>query len=782
MDPETRFPDQIEAPPRSVLSLAEAAEWSETWIGGKAAKLARLAQSGVRVPNGFCITSVAYEHFVRAGGLVRVIQSELGRKPLDQMRWEELWDAALRLRSVFIGTPIPAAIRRQILDALWEIGVRRAVAVRSSAPGEDSAARSYAGLHESYLNVVGGEAVLDAVRLVWASLWSDAALLYRRELALDPLHSRMAVLVQSMVDEDRSGVAFGRDPRDARRDTAIVEAVPGPCSDLVDGLVDPDRWILERSSGAVLDWQPGERGYGDLEPPLLGARDLQGLHQALLRVESFFGWPPDIEWTGRADGLTLLQARPITALSISGSTSAESTVEGAAAEAKDERAWYLSLRPGMQRLKALRERVADQLIPQLMAKGRQLAAQEIEDLDDAQLAQTVDERRALLEKWRNIYRDEFIPFAHGVRQLATYYNDAVRPVDPYEFVGLLQGDGMLATQRNRALADLAAQLVENEPLWDEVRQIAHARRGKDDQVMGRLRDIPGGVAFATTLNRLQSSLLDVAYDGERLSGRLDLLLGTIDELARVQESGQETQPSGPGRETVASLEQRLWAAVGAERREEAEEVLSTARLSWRLRDDDNLLLGRLESQLLRAVHLAAQRLHDAGRLHTLDGVGEAAAPIVIRALLDPSGEPIDLPVEAPPVPDTAAVQSGESARQLVGQPASSGIATGRVRCIRGVEDLGRFRAGEVLVCDAIQPVMTHLVPLACAVVERRGGMLIHGAIIARELGIPCVNGIPRVVEVLEDGELLTVDGYLGIVTVGPPEFELEGVSYREDSV
>jgi pyruvate,water dikinase len=98
-----------------------------------------------------------------------------------------------------------------------------------------------------------------------------------------------------------------------------------------------------------------------------------------------------------------------------------------------------------------------------------------------------------------------------------------------------------------------------------------------------------------------------------------------------------------------------------------------------------------------------------------------------------------------------------------------------VRVVRNTEDLGRFQAGEVLVCDAIQPTMTHLVPLACAVVERRGGMLIHGAIIARELGIPCANGIPHATELLRVGDIVTVDGYLGIVTVGPPEFELEGV-------
>jgi pyruvate,water dikinase len=101
------------------------------------------------------------------------------------------------------------------------------------------------------------------------------------------------------------------------------------------------------------------------------------------------------------------------------------------------------------------------------------------------------------------------------------------------------------------------------------------------------------------------------------------------------------------------------------------------------------------------------------------------------------------------------------------------LGKGRARCIRSPEDLGRFEAGDILVCDAIQPTMTHLVPLASGIVERRGGMLIHGAIIARELGIPCVNGIRDAVDVLQNGEMLTVDGYLGIVTVGEAVLDLE---------
>jgi pyruvate,water dikinase len=763
--------------PRYIVSLAQAADLQERMIGGKAAKLARLRQAGVRVPDGFCLTSAAYERFVQEGDLVPVIQMELGRKPLDQMRWEEIWDAALRLRSVFLNTPIPTELVEGIRAALERLGLDRAMAVRSSAPGEDSAQRSFAGLHESYTDVVGLENVLDAVRLVWTSLWSDAALLYRRELSLDPARSRMAVLVQAMIDQDRSGVAFGRDPRDARRDVALVEAVPGPCRDLVDGAVDPDRWVLRRSSGEVLEWRPGERQESEPSAPLLSPQDLRSLYRALARVESFFGWPPDIEWTGRAEQLTLLQARPITT---------------ASTEPEDQRGWYLSLRPGLRRLRELRERVAWTLIPQLEALGRQFAAEPIEQYDDRRLARSIQAREAAVQKWTEIYWDEFIPFAHGVRQLATYYNDAVRPSDPYEFVGLLKGQQMLATMRNEAMADLARLLRENERLYEAVRDAAaHLAPDSGPEqsarswpgILDRLRVLPGGEVLVEALEALQETFLDVAYDEERLADRPDLLLPTLVEMARTREGehtpgfGIERREAVPLRAPdVAELEQRLWDAVGAGRRAEAKEVLAIARLSWRLRDDDNVLLGRVESQLLRAVRLGGERLCAAGRLQHVDRVDSDSALLLADALLDPSGGSIELPRPVKAAKEARPAEGGASPRQLVGQPASPGMATGQARCVRTVKDLGQFQVGEVLVCDAIQPTMTHLVPLASAVVERRGGMLIHGAIIARELGIPCVNGIARAVEVLHNGDLLTVDGYLGIVTVGAPEFEMEKVS------
>jgi len=333
-----------------VIPLAQAANNDERWIGGKAAKLAQLARAGFRVPTGFIITTRAYEHFVSDQDLTSLIRMELGRKPFASMRLGGDLGRGPAHPLGFPDGPHPPALAQTIATAVEALGAGKRLAVRSSAR-RGFRQRSFAGLHESVVGIVGAEAVLDAVRVVWASLWSDAALLYRHELGLDPAHSRMAVVVQEMIDQDRSGVAFGRDPREPGRDHAVVEAVRDPAPTWWTAWSTPDRWILDRSSGEVVEWRPGQRE-GELGGPILGNGDLSNLHQMLLRVESLFHWPPDTEWTGRREQFALLQARPIT------------TALPPAGERADQRGWYLSLRPGRRRLSTLAARVAGQLIPE----------------------------------------------------------------------------------------------------------------------------------------------------------------------------------------------------------------------------------------------------------------------------------------------------------------------------------------------------------------------------------------------------------------------------------
>ncbi len=726
------------------ISLAEITAADEKLIGGKAFQLSRLSTSGYKIPRGFVITVNAYRDFVGFNRLQEKIAFELGRKRFADMRWEEMWDAALRIRSAFMAGEYPNDLKNAIINQAKSLDLSKKLVARSSSPKEDSASASFAGLHESIIGIKTVSDLLKAIKQVWASLWSDAALLYQRELGLNPMSSTMAVVVQELIQEPVSGVAFGLDPRNPESNQSLIEAVPGLCENLVDGSIDPDRWTLDNHSGKLINHRKGERvPYREL----LDIADIRQIFAMVTNLENIFGWHADTEWTGTKNNFTLLQARPIT------------TTE----EENEEKAYYLTLRPGQKRLKDLARKVAGELIPELESLGNRMAAEPIEQLDDKTLSEKLLEWHQYLIDWKEIYKEYFIPFAHGVRHLAAFYNDEVQPEDPYEFVGLLKGQKMIAGDRNQKIVDLAKHLISTPGLKMELQTLLEESK-KWDSIEVALGKTKVGRVFLANFNNLMTNYMDVSYKQERLSHQPLILLNNILEIANPGIIKQETA----GKNTKM-LEEKLFKAVGLEKIDEAKEILKIGRLSWQLRDDDNLLIGKVESQVLKALNLSVVKLKQENRLLTDTRIKINHAPLIAKALI--STESIQLPRET--ADETKKMNSAQKPRQLVGQPAAAGLTSALARVIQTTADLGNFKAGEVLVCDAIQPNMTHLVPLASAIIERRGGMLIHGAIIAREMGIPCVNGVPGAAELIRNGDLVTVDGHLGIVTIGAPEFDLE---------
>jgi len=713
-----------------------------TAAGGKACALAALAHAGLPVPAGAAVTTAAYTQYIAAAGLRERIALELSRKDFADMRWEEIWDAALRIRNLFLTTPLPPRLRERLARGLGERLTVGPVVVRSSAPGEDAEGASFAGLHESYVNIRGLDAVLEHVRLVWASLWSDAALLYRRELGLDPRRSAMAVVVQELADGRRSGVCFTVDPRDAAH--GLLEAVHGLNQGLVDGTIEPDRWVLDRDGGRLLEHAGAEREQWvrptadgvRVEPlpeelrsrPPLSDDEADTVYGMARRSEDFFGRPQDVEWTFADERLTCLQSRPITT----------------GAEAGDDRAAYLSLRRSFDNLVTLRRRIEEELLPQMMREADAMAGVTLETLADDELYEEILWRRGRYEHWIAVYSVDFIPFAHGVRLFGRLYNDVVHPADPYEFTDLLGSGPMASMQRNDELESMAAGLRT-------------------------------GVSIDASLEAFLARYGDTSWGTTTLAGQRETLRHLIGELAAAAPA-DEPPTAGPVRErrdaagTQARAE-RFLAQVGESEREHAREVLDLARASWRLRDDDNVYVGRIEGQLLGAVAEARRRGTLPGA--ELDRLAAPLHPAVVgrpgtsapaAAGDDAAGEPEAdaAEVRRPGHGEPRAVR----ARQLLGQPAGPGIAVGSARVVVTPEDISGFRGGEVLVCDAVDPSMTFVVPLAAAIVERRGGMLIHGAIIAREYGIPCVTGVPEATLQIVTGDRVSVDGHLGIVVVG----------------
>lgn len=725
-----------------VLSLRQVKSLHSSEVGGKCLALAEMGRRGIPVPETACISAEAYERYVSVTGLRERILLELSRKDFSDMRWEELWDASLRIRNMFLRTPIPgdlATVLSEPLEARFRGG---AVAVRSSAPGEDSDTVSFAGLHESFVNVTGIKAILERIRLVWASLWSDAALLYRRDLGLDVRNSAMAVVVQEMVIGDRSGVAFSRNPNESSQ--AVIESVYGLNQGLVDGTVEPDRWIIDRATGEAVSHMAASRdqvlvaetGGVRLKPlpeeiaqqPPLTSEEVKTVFDYVQRLETIFGHPQDVEWTWGADGLVVLQSRPITTL-----TSEDSD---------DERRWYLSLRRSFDNIQSLRDKIEGKLIPSMIEEASVLAAQTVDGLSDEDLAAEIDRRETIYEWWVDVYWDQFIPFAHGIRLFGQVYNDALHPDDPYAFMDLLAGTEMASLARNRALEQMSTMIRGDAQLEETLRE----GLADDD-----LAELDG--AFMDQVNDFVRRFGDLSCaitGGAQCDQIPDTLIRILLEMARHPPAHERRTP----RDVEAIREEYLDRFQGEERAWAAE-LLDLARSSYRLRDDDNVYLGRIEAEVLAAVDEGRRRLRRRG----IEGAEAFDGADVARALQNPDFVP-----EASP-DEEAADDFVVRARQLVGQPAGPGVAQGPARVILSQADLKKFTHDEVLVCDAVDPNMTFVVPLASAVVERRGGMLIHGAIIAREYGLPCVTGVPDATSLIRSGDLVTVDGYLGIVTL-----------------
>ncbi|MGD2013117.1 MAG: PEP/pyruvate-binding domain-containing protein [Desulfobacterales bacterium] len=710
-------------------------------VGGKGYALSLLVKGGFKIPRTVCITSDMYQEFVLKTGLRERILLELHRKDFKAMRWEEIWDCATRIRNMFLTKPLPDNLAQEIRNGIGDRFRGRTVAVRSSAPEEDDAQSSFAGLHESYINVAGEASILKHICLVWSSLWSDAALLYRQEIGLDVEKSSMAVVIQETVTGERSGVVFTRNPNDESQ--GVIESVYGLNQGLVDGDVEPDHWIMDRSRNAIVSHTTPERKYWIIpsqngvhlaelpeekaaHPPLT-PQEVNFVFQTALKAEEFFKKPQDVEWTYEKASLVLLQSRPITTLRTD--------------KPEDQRSWYLSLHRSFDNLKNLRRKIEDELIPAMISVAESLSAKDPAKMTDQVLAAEIKQRWEINHKWVNIYWADFIPYAHGVRLFGQVYNDAVHPADPYEFIDLLTNTNMASLERNNMLMDLAGIIRSDQQLADKLKQGDDS--GLDakflsmiDEFIDKFGDlscaVTGGKNCVLGTGPLYRLLLEMAdhpvqTDGRRKNDRINQL------LSNYLDSFED--------------DQKMW----------AQELLDLARSSYQLRDDDNIYLGRIEAQLLAAVQEAKRRIEKQTGDQT---------PTILKQVL----EEVDFGTESrKSVP--AAKTSGEKlqARQLIGQPAGPGISKGKARVVRSHSDLADFKHGEVLVCDAVDPNITFVVPLAAAVVERRGGMLIHGAIIAREYGLPCITGIPDATSLIQTGEEITVDGYLGIVTLSNAE-------------
>jgi phosphohistidine swiveling domain-containing protein len=327
---ETEMEDRMNRSPQSSLAEAELVapleRVSRTDVqsaGGKGANLSELVRAGFPVPAGFVVTTAAYDRFVT--------HSRLGETILRALR--EPSDSGATIRAAFEGAPIPPEVERNILAAYQQLG-QGPVAVRSSATAEDLPEAAFAGQQDTYLNIVGPHALLDAVRRCWASLWADRAIAYRQRQGVDQPTVKLAVVVQRMVAAEAAGVMFSANPVTGARDEVVVDASPGLGEAVVSGLVTPDHFVLRkrRWGWSIAERRAGRReviirarsggGTEHVEGTAASARHSPALPDWALHrlarlssaIQRHFGGPQDVEWAWVDGKPCILQARPITAL------------------------------------------------------------------------------------------------------------------------------------------------------------------------------------------------------------------------------------------------------------------------------------------------------------------------------------------------------------------------------------------------------------------------------------------------------------------------------------
>lgn len=289
-------------------------------VGGKAANLGELIGAGFVVPSGFCVTTGAYRQVAAGGHLEDVLDVPV----------RDIAGLAERARAAILAAPVPIAVAAAVVGAYRALGHDVPVAVRSSATAEDLPSASFAGQQDTYLNIVGAEAVLDAVRRCWASLWTDRALTYRTSNGIDHRSVQLAVIVQHMVEARVAGVLFTADPVTGHRGHSVIDASPGLGEAVVSGMVNPDHFVVD-TGGVVVQRRLGDKrvvissrpgggteqrtGTADVGQSCLPDAQLRELAALGRRVQSHYGTAQDIEWALDASGAWwLTQARPITTL------------------------------------------------------------------------------------------------------------------------------------------------------------------------------------------------------------------------------------------------------------------------------------------------------------------------------------------------------------------------------------------------------------------------------------------------------------------------------------
>lgn len=837
--------------------------------GGKGMSLAKMLSAGLPVPGGFHVTTAAYRQFVAENALqARILQETAGIDPANPAALEA---ASGRIWGYFAAGKTPPEIAAAIATAY--AGLKGApVAVRSSATAEDLPGASFAGQQETYLNIHGLEAVLEAVKKCWASLWTARAIAYRIKNQIDQDSVALAVVVQELVFAEASGVLFTANPINGKRDELVINAAWGLGEAIVSGAVTPDTLVLNKETGRVIHRETAEKrvmtvrteqGVSEQAVPPHQVKkavlsNAQAVELARLgqKIEQFYGMPMDVEWTLAGGQFAVLQARPVTALPpewpvrpkfIYGRSSLAEHLPGPvtplfatlgleiANEATGrlynrmvgdnwrnltyEQGYYVTLNgyvfgavrlTGLDILKLLRMSIA-QIVPVFRGSvARWQAAREevnalvddwerkpLAELSPAELLHGVYTIFGAACQYFTIIQTT-LPAASTSEMLFTrlYKSLIQRKGDP-DATTFLLGFDTFALQAEKSMFEIAAWARANPCIAEYLLATATGRLAADLEQETPPEALPAD-SWAEWRGRFQRHLDRfgrTAYEFDFANPTPQETPGPMLEAIRAFLTGQAGDPNQRQQEAIAKREQATQAVLartGWPRRDWFLKVLRWTQETGPMRENSIFDMGAGHPLIRRMLAELGRRFAAQGAIaraeeiywlekseveETIAALERGLTPADLSARIPERKQQwqaalkINPPVMMPEKTGWAKLVHGGEAETkggkvvLKGVGTSGGVVTAPACVLFGPEDFGQLKPGAVLVAVTTTPAWTPLFSQAAAVVTDIGGPLSHSSIVAREYGIPAVMAARSATRTIQNGQMVTVDGNAGTVTL-----------------
>lgn len=311
-----------------VLDFQEIEKGQPSLVGGKGLNLGELSNiQGIQVPEGFCVTTVGYEKAIEQNEELQTLLQQLTKLKLEDRA--QIGEMSKEIREVIMAVQIPSDVVEAVAHYLSRFGNEHAYAVRSSATAEDLPYASFAGQQDTYLNIIGKEAILQHVRKCWASLFTERAVMYRMQNGFEHNQVSICVVVQKMVFPEASGILFTADPITSSRKILSIDASFGLGEALVSGLVSADNYkvkegkitetMIATKKLAIYAVKEGGTETKQIDSAqqkiqTLSERQILQLEQIGRQIEAYFGCPQDIEWCLARNTFYIVQSRPITTL------------------------------------------------------------------------------------------------------------------------------------------------------------------------------------------------------------------------------------------------------------------------------------------------------------------------------------------------------------------------------------------------------------------------------------------------------------------------------------